>query len=173
VTGEAATIGEKTAPGLVRRLACFAYEGALLFGVVMVTGLVYGGVTQQRNTMVGKTGLQLTLFIVLGAYFVGFWSRTGQTLAMQTWHLRLVTSDGRRVSPIRALCRYVLSWLWFLPALAGVYVSGLKGVLATFTVLATGVLGYAALTWLHPQRQYWHDAACGTRVIDWPPAPDR
>ena len=29
--------------GLARRLACFLYEGVLLFGVVMVAGLVYGG----------------------------------------------------------------------------------------------------------------------------------
>ena len=33
-----------------------------------------------------------------------------------------------------------------------------------------GVLAYAALAWLHPQRQFWHDAVCGTRLIHWKPA---
>jgi uncharacterized RDD family membrane protein YckC len=73
------------APGLRRRLACFVYEGVLLFGVVMVAGLVYGIATGQRHALVGTTGLQVFTFVVLGCYFVFLWSRSGQTLAMQTW----------------------------------------------------------------------------------------
>ena len=34
------------------------------------------------------------MFVVLGIYFVWFWSR-GQTLAMKTWHIRLVDAQGR------------------------------------------------------------------------------
>jgi uncharacterized RDD family membrane protein YckC len=173
VNGDGTAPVAAPAPGLARRMACFVYEGVLLFGVVMVTGLIYATVTQQRNALIGKTGLQVTLFIVLGAYFVGFWSRTGQTLAMQTWHLRLVTRDGQPVSPARALCRYLLSWLWFMPALVGLYVSGLKGAPPTFAALIAGVAGYAALAWLHPNHQFWHDAACGTKVVTWRPAPRR
>jgi hypothetical protein len=32
------------------------------------------------------------------------------------------------------------------------------------------VAGYSALALLHPQRQFWHDAVCGTRLIDTRPA---
>jgi uncharacterized RDD family membrane protein YckC len=156
-------------PGLARRLACFVYEGVLLFGVVMAAGLLYALLTQQRHALVGTGGLQSLLFVVLGAYFVGFWSRTGQTLAMQTWHVRLVTRSGGRVGPLRALARYLLAWLWFLPALIGLHLTGLKGSLATFSALIAGVLGYAALVWLHPARQYWHDVVCGTRLVSWRP----
>ncbi|MDE2566863.1 MAG: RDD family protein [Burkholderiales bacterium] len=157
------------APGLGRRLACFVYEGVLLFGVVMITGLVYAGITQQRNALVGKSGLQVTLFIVLGIYFVGFWTRVGQTLPMQIWRIRLVTRDGGPVPPARACARYLLSWLWFLPALAAVHFSGLENAAATFAAMAVGVVVYAALTRLHPERQYLHDVACGTRLVDLPP----
>jgi uncharacterized RDD family membrane protein YckC len=158
-------------PGFIRRLACFAYEGVLLFGVLMAAGLVYAIATQQRNALVGKTGLQLFLFIVLGAYFVGFWTRTGQTLAMQTWHIRLVTRTGQRVTLLRATCRYLLSWLWFLPALAGVYFAGLTAPLPIYTAMGVGVLAYAGLARLHPEREYLHDLVCGTRLITWRPAP--
>ncbi len=158
-----------TAPALRRRLACFVYEGVLLFGVVMMAGLVYGIATRQQHALVGTTGLQVFTFIVLGAYFVFLWSRTGQTLAMQTWHIRLVTHDGKPVGKLRALCRYLLAWLWFLPALATLWLSGLKGSGVTFAALITGVLAYAALAWLHPQRQFWHDVVCGTRLIPWKP----
>ncbi len=158
------------APPLHRRLVCFLYEGVLLFGVVMAAGFVYGTLTQQRHALVGTWGLQAVIFVVLGFYFVYCWSGRGQTLAMQTWHIRLVGRDGAPVSRLRAFCRYLLSWLWFLPALVGVELAGLKGPGPTFTAMAAGVLAYAGLAWLHPKGQYLHDELCGTRLIPWAPA---
>ncbi len=163
----AAEPGRLPTAGLARRLLCLIYESILLFGVLMATGLVYGLATQQRHALTGSTGLQLFLVLVLAAYFVHFWARTGQTLAMLTWQIRLVTKQGQPVSRWRALCRYVLSWLWFLPALAVVHFSGLTGAWSTLGALTAGVLSYAALTRLHPDRQYWHDAACQTRLVVW------
>jgi hypothetical protein len=32
------------------------------------------------------------------------------------------------------------------------------------------VAAYAALAWLRPDRQFWHDVVCGTRLITWKPA---
>lgn len=157
------------APSLRRRLACFVYEGVLLFGVVMIAGLLYSTLTNQRHALIGTTGLQIFLFLVLGVYFVFFWCRTGQTLAMQTWHIRLVTRDGHPVRRGRAVCRYLLSWLWFFPALLAVQLSGLKTGAASFSAMITGVLAYAALTWLRSDRQFWHDAVCGTRLVSRPP----
>ena len=69
-------------PSLRRRLAAFIYEGVLLFGVLMLAGLAYGVVTQQRHALVGLHGLQVFVFIVLGVYFGWFWSHGGQTLAL-------------------------------------------------------------------------------------------
>lgn len=174
MTAPEAQTGRPLAPTLARRMACFAYEGVLLFGVLMMAGLAYGLATQQRHALVGAGGLQVVVAMVLGLYFVYFWSRSGQTLAMLTWHLRLVTVEGGRVTPLRALCRYLLSWLWFLPALASVHFTGLRGAGPTFGALLLGVFAYAALTRLHPDRQYWHDALCQTRLVNWrPPKPDQ
>lgn len=160
-------------PSLRRRLACFLYEGVLLFGVVMVAGWLYSTATQQRHALEGKYGLQAFLFTVLGAYFVGFWSHGGQTLAMKTWHIRLVTLDGRPVSELRALARYLLAWLWFVPALLAIWLSGLRSAAAISAIVLAGVTAYALLVRLHPQRQYLHDAICGTRLVDWRPLPTR
>ncbi len=168
MTGEIeAAAAEPSAPALARRLACFLYEGVLLFGVVMVAGLIYSPLTGQHHALVGTTGLQVFLFFVLGFYFIGFWSRTGQTLAMLTWQIRLVTRNGQGVTAWRALCRYLLSWMWFLPALLTVRLTGLAGPLPTFSALIAGVLAYAGLAWLRADRQYWHDAVCGTRLVTW------
>lgn len=153
------------APPLLRRLACFLYEGVLLFGVVMIAGYLYSTLTQQRHALHGQHGLQAFLFVVLGIYFVWFWSHGGQTVAMKTWHIRLVAADGRPVSEWRAAARYLLSWLWFLPSLALARALELHSLGSLFGTMALGVLAFAALSRLHPQRQFLHDAICGTRLV--------
>lgn len=164
-----APVANMVTPGLARRLACFVYEGVLLFGVVMIAGYLYSSLTQQRHALEGRHGLQAFMLVVLAIYFVWFWSHGGQTVAMKAWHIRLVRTDGRPVSQARALLRYVLSWIWFLPALGTAAAAGLHGGGELFGISTVGVVAYAALAWLHPQRQFWHDAVCGTRLIDWRP----
>lgn len=168
MTAVTAAPGGLPAPGYWRRLACLAYEGVLLFGVVMVAGLVYSPLMPRRPAAGGTLGLQAFLFVVLGVYFVVFWTRGGQTLAMKTWRIRLVTLDGAAVSVPRALARYLLAWMWFVPALVAVRLAGVHGAPATAATVATGVFGYAALAWVRRDRRYWHDVACRTQLIDWP-----
>lgn len=152
-------------------MACFVYEGVMLFGVVMIAAYLFSSLTQQRNAMQGRHGLQAFLFIVLGIYFVWFWSHGGQTVAMKAWNIRVVSRDGSSVSQARALVRYLLSWLWFLPALAAVWIAGLTGTLAISCAMLAGVVGFASLAWLRADRQFWHDTVCGTRLITWRTTP--
>jgi uncharacterized RDD family membrane protein YckC len=158
-------------PGLARRMACFVYEGVLLFGVVMIAGYLFSSLTQQRHALVGRHGLQAFLFVVLGIYFTWFWSKSGQTVAMKAWHIRVVDATGGPPTQARALLRYLLSWLWFLPALSALYLADLHSAGAIFGVMTAGVVGYALLAVLHPQRQFLHDALCGTRLVTWRPQP--
>lgn len=169
MTGAAGAPAAASPPmsGLARRLAAFVYEGVLLFGVVFVAGYLYAAVTQQRHALQGQTGLQVFIFIVLAAYFVTFWSRGGQTVAMRAWHVRLVTAEGDAVTPLRALARYLLAWLWFAPALIAAHLADLRSAAQVFTLLIVGVLAFALLAFLHPQRQFLHDAVCGTRLVTW------
>jgi uncharacterized RDD family membrane protein YckC len=160
-------------PSLRRRLAAFVYEGVLLFGVLMISALVYGLVTQQRHALVGMHGLQAFLFLVLGLYFGWFWTHGGQTVAMKTWHIRLQTKAGHPVPAARAALRYLWSWLWFVPALLWSQLSGLRSGAEVALALSLGMLVYAASTRLHPTRQYWHDLLSGTRLVQVRPPPRR
>ena len=148
-------------------MAAFVYEGVLLFGVVFVAGFVYATLTRQSHALRGRWGLLWLLFMVMAAYFVTFWSRGGQTVAMRAWQVRLVTDHGLPVQPLRALMRYLASWVWFLPALATAGTAGLRSTGEVMGLLAVGVIAYALLSFLHPQRQFWHDALCGTRLVSW------
>ena len=166
-----ASLSQAATPAIPRRLAAFLYEGVLLFGVLMVAGLLYSVFTQMRHALHGTLGLQIFLFLVLGLYFVWFWTHRGQTVAMKAWHVRLVDRSGQSVSVRQAVARYLLSWLWFVPALLVLEISGLKGSGVTFTLPLVGVLTYAGLARLHPDRQFLHDAICGTRLVTWRTAP--
>ena len=54
-----------------------------------------------------------------GAYFVVFWSWTGQTIGARTMQIRLVMANGGRVRPVRALLRWIGMNLAMLPLFAG------------------------------------------------------
>ena len=152
-------------------MACWVYEGMLMFGVVFIAGYLFGTLSQTRNAMDNRHALQAFLFVVFGIYFVWFWAR-GQTLAMKTWNIRVVDTRGALISQKRALLRYVLSWLWFLPPLVVSWFFSLPGQEAA--VLAIGwVAVWAILARFHPQRQFWHDAWAGTRLVNSLPVPKR
>lgn len=151
---------------LRRRLAAFVYEGVLLFGVLMGAGLVFGVLTQQRHALEGRHALQVFVFLVLGAYFVGLWTHGGQTLAMRTWRIRLVDTANRPVDLRRALVRYLATWVWFVPPLLIEWLAGWHDARSTYLVVGVWVLGYALSSRLHPDRQFWHDHWAGTRLLD-------
>ena len=154
-------------PGLRRRMACWLYEGLLMFGVVFISGYLFGTLSQTRNALDNRHALQAFLFVIFGIYFVWFWAK-GQTLAMKTWNIRLVDRHNAPVSQKRALLRYCLSWMWFLPPLLAISPFTLSG--GEVAVLLLGwVFVWALLSRLQPDRQFWHDAWAGTRLVNSPP----
>ncbi len=154
---------------LVRRMAAFLYEGVLLFGVLAFAALVYGVAVHQTSGIEKRTGLIAVCFVVLGVYFIGLWTQAGQTLAMKTWHLRVLTDRGLPLSPRRALARYLASWIWFLPPLALAGALRLPSAAAIFGLLAGWIAAYALSALLHPRRQFWHDALCDTAIVGYRP----
>lgn len=169
----AATGGDLQAPGLRRRLACLLYEGLLLFGVGLISGVI--GTVALKLTGTTQTALRETLLqgigvVVYGVYFIWFWSRRGQTLPMQTWHIKLVTAAGERLTPAHAALRYLACSVWVAPAVILATVNHWPPV-TTLVAVGFGILGYAMLALLHPQHQYWHDVLCGTRLVTALPPP--
>ena len=136
-----------------------------MFGVVFVAGYLFGTLSQTRHAMDNRHALQAFVFVIFGINFVWFWAK-GQTLAMKTWEIRVVDIHGVLLTQTRALLRYALSWLWFLPPLLGSYF--LKVPAAESAVLVVcWVVVWAVLAQLHPQKQFWHDAWAGTQLVTW------
>ena len=154
---------ELQTPGLWRRMACWMYEGVLMFGVVFIAGYLFSSLSQTRNAMDNRHALQAFLFVIFGIYFVWFWAK-GQTLAMKTWNIRLVDTNGQAVSQARAMARYCLSWIWFLPPLLALSPFKLSG--GETAVLTIGwITVWALSSRLQRNQQFWHDAWVGTRLV--------
>jgi uncharacterized RDD family membrane protein YckC len=129
--------------GIVRRLASMLYESLLVFAVVFLAGLLFYLAAGGHIAGPIRHVFQLYLLVVLGLYFVWCWCRGGQTLAMKTWKLRLVSADGSPVSVPKAALRYLLACLSL--ALAG-----------------------AGFAWaaFDRDRQFLHDRLAGTKIVN-------
>ena len=133
-----------TSAGFARRLGSASYEAILLLALLSVTALlphVLLGAFAHR--VASATVLWAHTFLVLLFYFQWFWRHGGQTLAMKTWKIRLVTRTGQTVRPATALLRYALCWLSL-------------------------ILCGAGFLWalVDPDGQFLHDRLAGTRLID-------
>ncbi|MFT4068685.1 RDD family protein [Paraburkholderia sp.] len=159
-----ASAASGTAPTVRRRLAALLYEAVILFGVVFLAGYLFSTLTQQRNGLTHHNLLAGWIGLVVGVYFVWFWTHGGQTLPMKTWGLRVVTADGAPLSAARAIARYVLAWLWFLPPLALHPLLGLR-VPQTLVIAGVWFVVWATSGRFDPLRQFLHDRLAGTRVI--------
>ncbi|PUE28670.1 RDD family protein [Limnohabitans sp. Jir61] len=158
------SVTELIAPSLWRRMACWTYEGLLLFGVLFISSYLFSALSQSRHALDNRHGLQAFLFLVVGIYFTWF-GHKGQTLAMKTWHIRVVDRSGQALTQQRALLRYVVSWVWFIPPLAMLAPYNLSA--GEIAVLFIGwVCFWALLSRFHSQQQFWHDALAGTRLIN-------
>lgn len=145
-------------------MACWLYEGMLLFGVLFGGAYAFSLLTRTQNALENRHPQQAFLFLLLGLYFIWCW-RKGQTLAMKTWHIRVLDRHGQALGAARAAFRYLLCWIWFLPPIALAWAAQLRplGVLAL--VLAWVAL-WALTSRLNPQRQFLHDLMAGTRLVD-------
>lgn len=95
--------------GLIRRLGAMMYDFLIIVAVWMLLGFarlpfVPEGV-DAMNDHAGP-GFQSVLFLVTFGFFTFFWRRTGQTLGMQAWRIRIQNSDGRAISMTQSLMRF-------------------------------------------------------------------
>ena len=82
--------------GLSVRLASMIYEAVLLLGVAFVVSYALLATFKWSYPLlpIERIVLQGALFAVAGAYFVVCWDRSGQTLALKAWRLKVVDSEA-------------------------------------------------------------------------------
>jgi uncharacterized RDD family membrane protein YckC len=139
--------------GLARRLGAALYDALLLLALAMIATLLFlpftGGeaLTPTEHPLLERL-YQFTLCAIFVGYFGYCWTRSGQSIGMLAWRLRVEREDGR-----------LLTWRDSVLRVAAALVSALPA-----------GLGYA-WSWLDPDRRTWHDRWTRTRVVVLPKRP--
>jgi uncharacterized RDD family membrane protein YckC len=129
-------------PGFWRRIICMVYEFLLLLAVLFLASFIFHLILSDTQAPYFRPLFQVYLIVIMGYYFTWFWTHGGQTLAMQTWKMRLVAADGSSLTKKQALTRYLF-------ALIGIFFFGVGIIWAL----------------LDRDRQFLHDRLAGTRII--------
>lgn len=116
------------APSLLRRLVAMVYDTFLVVPLIMVCDFIALWLWKSSGNSV-EDGLpqwivQLIIMFCCIGFFGVFWSKSGQTLGMQAWRIRLVPSPGRELTFQRIVVRclaallsaacFGLGYLWCL-----------------------------------------------------------
>ena len=103
-------------PRLPRRLAALVYDALLLFAVLFaatVPVLLLNGGQAIRPNDPAYTGYLLAVSYV---YLGWCWTRSGETLGMRAWRMRVCTRKGGRLGWRRALWRFAAALISIAPA---------------------------------------------------------
>ena len=126
--------GDFPAPGLFRRVASAFYDMLLCLALLMVLTLVYqqgvlrsiyGSEALEAMSHAGGLDhdpvLSILMVLVIYSFFTWFWSRSGQTLGMQAWRLRVQQADGSHITKRQAAIRVSVSCVGWLCAGLGTW----------------------------------------------------
>lgn len=132
--------------GLIRRLAAIIYDALLIGALLFLATIPFIAARGGEPVEIGDNlYYRLVLVLVVYAFFVGFWSRSGRTLGMQSWGLQLETQDGGRPTWATNSVRFFAAILSWVPA----------------------GLGFLWQLW-DKDRLTWHDRISGTHLVHYP-----
>lgn len=122
------------------------YDTLLVVALLMLATLPFVAIRGGEPVETGDNLLyQLVLVGIVFAFFVGFWSRSGRTLGMQSWGLQLETRDGQVPSLATASLRFFAALLSLIPL----------------------GLGFVWQLW-DKESLTWHDRISKTRLVYYP-----
>jgi len=131
--------------GLLRRLGAILYDSLLVTAVLFLATIPFIVVRGGEAVAPETRSYQLAMFAVAYLFFVGFWARSGSTLGMLAWGLRVEAEDGAPPGIGKASVRFfaaIVSWL------------------------ALGI-GFLWQLW-DKDKLTWHDRLSGTRLRHYP-----
>lgn len=129
-------------PGFLRRLGGVLYESLAIIALWMLASAVITTLFDNATDGFARWLLQGVSLLTISGYFLWCWTHGGQTLAMKTWRIRLLTKDGAPLTLPQALQRLLL---------------------ATAGLLSGGIGFWWAL--LDKDGQFLHDRLGGTRLV--------
>lgn len=139
--------------GVLRRLAALIYDAFLLFGLLVVPLFIWTAITNGQGmpqdavahdlpSVAPRPMLLAYMIVVIVGFYGYFWRKSGQTLGMQAWRLRVDDEHGGRIGWPQCCLRAAIGLLSLLCAGCGYW-----------------------WIWLDKNRMSWHDRASHSRVV--------
>ncbi|MGJ8686634.1 MAG: RDD family protein [Spongiibacteraceae bacterium] len=140
--------------GVWRRIAAMVYDAFLLFAILSIATLIpallsnpeqithspeTNAVIHELQVPVQGNLYRLYLLAIIAVFYSWFWRKSGQTLGMQAWHIKLEDRHGDKPSWKQCLIRLATAPISLLPA----------------------GLGYWWI-WIDKDNLAWHDRASHT-----------
>jgi len=129
----------------MKRLMALIYDAFIVFALLMlasavgvgVATIIYGSEAVSEGNVLIENPFFFSWIICCWFYYYFYcWAKSGQTLAMKTWRMKLVSLDGSPIEMHQALIRFF-----------------------------TGFVGLSNITTLLPSRWALHDYLSKTRVV--------
>lgn len=130
--------------GLWRRLAAIVYDSLLVLALWFLVGFIGVGIVGGEANE--HWLFWLAVWSVPVVFYAFFWRRSGQTLGMMAWRLRVQTKDGYPLNLRQTLLRLLGGLLSWIPPFLG-------------------------LLWVvfDLEKRSWSDLLSGTQVVVVPP----
>jgi uncharacterized RDD family membrane protein YckC len=125
---------------LFRQLAAMLYDSLLIFAVLFVA-TVFVLLLNEGEAIESSSVYNLYLLLIIFLFYSWFWSKSGQTLGMRVWKIRIITESGNNPS-------------WSVSCLR-----------LCFAILSFACLGLG-YWWRLFRPHTWHDKLSATRIID-------
>lgn len=125
---------------LIKQLAAILYDSLLIFAVLFFASAV-AIIFNRGEAIESSPAFSLYLMFTLFTFYAWFWRRSGQTLGMRAWKIRIVSELGGN---------------------PGWGASYLRLVFALLSIACFG-LGYV---WRLFKPYTWHDRLSRTRIVD-------
>ncbi len=127
-------------------MAAMLYDALLVAALLFLATIPFIAIRGGEPVETGDNLLyRVVLALVVYVFFVGFWSRSGRTLGMQSWRLQLETADGGIPSLTAASLRFFAAIISLLPL----------------------GLGFLWQVW-DRDKLTWHDRISHTRIVYYP-----
>jgi len=125
---------------LIKQLAAMVYDSLLIFAVLFLVSAI-AIMFNQGEAIESSPWFSLYLLLALFTFYAWFWNKSGQTLGMRVWKIRIISEFGGN------------------PGWSACY---LRLISALISILCFG-LGY----WWRLFKPYtWHDRLSKTSIID-------
>ena len=105
--------------GLFRRLAALLYDMFLVGAIWMLLGFIFQQIFGIENQVIDGQVMTdpiadnlLFILMILSCFtfYSWFWMRSGQTLGMLAWRIRVDSIDQGKISFIQAIVRMLAAW---------------------------------------------------------------